>query len=442
MDEYVYIPDPETMARHAAEKEAREWAYINAELEREPETELVDYRGNPILPPENLPGHDPKDVVIATPGSLAEWLMEKGEPKEDNVWACKDVFKPGALTLIVGAPMSFKSWSAFDLMVRAVEGSSWLDHPITRYDAVLYVSNEKSKSAVYERLWKVFHKKMRLADKVFVRHREDRISFGNENWAEMVRWLHEDTEGRVLVILDTLTSLAPAGYDENNLKDVSRVLTSLRSLQQGERIDVVLVHHLNAMGERPRGHTALEGEVDGFVKMDRRGRDYDEVLVKFEPKDGTASVDTYRFNADTGEFARSRGRALHIAALVEIVNWWQERNNGEGLTIGDLRSKFFTGHRHEQVEAEVNKALDELALKKEHRRYRLTNREADVITVMSEEERQDILRTRRHVGNIETEAVARATAEIKARDMFDKRAGRAIDAMPVQPDASAWEERG
>ena len=428
MDPYLYVPDEETIAKHAAERGERETRYLS-DMEF-PEVPIADYKGNPIIPPVNLPGHRNEDVFIPSPDSLAEWLMTRGAPKNDELWACENVFKPGSLTLIVGAPMSFKSWGAFDLLLRAAEGSAWLDRPIIKYDSIVYVSNEKSSSAVYERLWKVFSTKLSAADRVHVKHREDRISFGNENWRAFVEWVHNDLPGRVLVVLDTLTSLVPPGHDENNLTDVSRILTEIRGLQQGERIDVVLVHHLNAMGERPRGHTALEGEVDGFVKFDRRGRDYDEVLIKFEPKDGTAQVEAFRFNADTGEFRSSTGRALHVQSLVEIIKWWGDRNNGEGITIGDLRGKFFTGHRWEQIEKEVDRAVEELALKKEERRYRLTNRTAVVISVMTDEERDEIKRTRRHVEGIDAEAEARTNAAIRMQETMERRAGRAVLNIP------------
>jgi RecA-family ATPase len=357
-------------------------------------------------------------------------LLRKGSPSEEERWACDNVWKPGSLTLVVGAQQSFKSWAMVDLMYHATKGTNWLEHPLCDYDSILYVSNEKSRMAIYERLWLLFHGDVRLADKVYVKHREDRISFGNDNWDRMVGWVHEDLPGRLLIIFDTLTSLAPSGYDENNLKDVSRVLTAIRDLQEGSRMDILLVHHLNAMGERPRGHTALDGEVDGFVKFDRRGRDVDEVLVRFEPKDGLPSVGTYTFDANKGLFQRSQARSLHVGNLVNIVRWYQERNSGEGLTVKELRERFFNGYRYDQLEKEVNRAVDELQLKREQKRSMLTNREANLITVMTPEEREEVLATRRRVADIETEVEVRTSAELRSRDALDQKSRRALASVP------------
>ena len=228
--EGVYVPNEEDEAKHAADRRARDEQVWAKQVPQPPQ--LTYSNGSPVVPLPALPGGE-KVTWLPHEGTLAQMLLRKGEPKDEDRWACENVWKPGSLTLIVGAQQSFKSWSMFDLMYHAAKGTNWLDHPLCDYDAILYVSNEKSRQAIYERLWLLFHDDIRLADKVYVKHREDRISFGNDNWDDMVRWVHDDVPGRVLVILDTLTSLAPSGYDENNLKDVSRVLTAIRELQDG-----------------------------------------------------------------------------------------------------------------------------------------------------------------------------------------------------------------
>jgi hypothetical protein len=425
------------MAMHAAERNARQNEWLAKQMAAPAGGPVTHYpNGDPIpTAPEMLPGED-REVRVYHPGSLAEMLLEQGAPSEENRWACANVWKPGALTLVVGTQQSFKSWSMFDLMFHAAQGSDWLDHDITtKYDAIVYVSNEKSSQAIYERLYLLFSERLDLADKVYIRHREHRISFGNENWNTLVEWLHSSDWDRVLVVLDTLTSLAPPGYDENNLKDVSKVLTSIREMQDGNRIDVMLLHHLNAMGERPRGHTALDGEVDGFVKFDRRGRDLDEVLVKFEPKDGLPTMGTFTFDSSKGMFKRANARALHVGNLINIIKWWQDRNGGEGITLRDLRDRFFNGYRYDQVEKEVIRGVEELQLKREKRRSLMTNREAELITVMPEEERTETLRLRRRVTEVAVMTETRTAAELKARDVLDRRATAALNAMPEKdPD--------
>jgi len=437
--EDIYVPNEEDAERHREEA----LTAMQEALARAPafqKAEVTDYLGNPVPEaPPLYPGEDMKDFWLPHAGTLAELLLTRGTPKEEERWACDNVWKPGSLTLIVGAQQSFKSWAMFDLMYHAAKGTDWLDHGLTGYDAIVYLSNEKSYTAIYERLWLLFEHDIKLADRIYVKHREDRIQFGNEQWDRFVEWVHTEVPGRVLIILDTLTSLAPAGYDENNLKDVSKVLSCIRTLQQGSRMDILLVHHFNAMGERPRGHTSLDGEVDGFVKFDRRGKDLSEVTVKFEPKDGLPSLGTYVFDPDKGMFKRATARSLHVGNIVGIIGWYQERNGGEGITVKELKERHFNGFRYEQLERVVMQACDDLQLKRENKRSMLTNREANIITVMTPEERERILATRRRVEDIETDIEVRVSSELRAREMLDKRARGALMSVPeptLFPDLS------
>ena len=390
------------------------------------------------LGPEAPPlkeGESMDDFVVAKEGTVLEMMQRYGAPKENEAWGCYNVWKPGALTLVVGTQQSFKSWAMFDLMLHAAQGKDWFNHALDDFGAVVYVSNEKSQQAVYERLYKVFEGDKKAANKVYVFHRGDRIHFGNDNWKELVRFIKEDLPAqRVLLILDTLTSLAPPGYDENSLTHVSVVLESIRDVQDEARVDVMLLHHLNAMGERPRGHTSLDGEADGFVRMNRKGRDVDEVFVTFEPKDGLPSSGAFRFDPMTGTFKRSQGRALHINNLVEIVRWWEERNNGEGITIKEMRERFYTAHRYDAVERMVDEAIRQLVLKRESRRSMLTNREANLINTLSEDERKVIESRRQRDRDIQRDVEVQTNAEMKAREVMEGKAAKAASYLPPDDD--------
>lgn len=396
-----------------------------------PEPVITDYQGNPVPEAPPLLDGSIEDVRVARSGTLLEMMIANGEPTEDRSWACANVWKPGALTLILGTQQSFKSWSMFDLMQNALLGKDWFGKALEPFDEVVYVSNEKSQQAVYERLWLVFQDHKDIADRLHIRHRGDRIHFGNQAWKDLVTFLQEDLSGkRVLLILDTLTSIAPPGYDENSLTHVSVVLEAIRDVQDENRVDVMLVHHLNAMGERPRGHTSLDGEVDGFVRFNRRGRDIDEVLVNFEPKDGLPSNGAFRFNPHTGTFKRAGQRALHPVNLAQVVKWWEERNNGEGITVPDLRDKFYTAHRHDVIEREIDRAIEQLLLKRERRRNTLTNREATLINTLSEQEREIIEERRRRDHDIERDV----EVEYNARTAVERKAERAVAFMPDDDD--------
>lgn len=405
--------------KHRDERLARDADALARAADEPPPALYVEEEAPPLAEGEN-----PDDLVIAKPDTLLEMFLEKGAPQEDTAWGCWNVWKPGALTLVVGTQQSFKSWSMFDLMLNAAEQKDWFGHALDKFDAVVYVSNEKSGQAVYERLWKVFDGHDRAANKVYIFHRGHRIHFGNEAWDKLVRFLQDDlAEQRVLLILDTLTSLAPNGYDENSLTHVSVVLDAIRQVQDENRIDVMLLHHLNAQGERPRGHTSLDGEVDGFVRMNRRGRDVDEVLITFEPKDGMPTTGAFRFQPNTGTFKRASGRALHVANLKQLIGWWEERNNGEGITVTELRDTFYTAHRYDVVEREVDRGVEALVLKREHRRSMLTNRTANLINILTDAEREAILDRRKRDSDIERDVAVQYNAEQAVTHKAEKALG-------------------
>ena len=164
-------------------------------------------------------------------------------------------------------------------------------------------------------------------------------------------------------------------------------------------------------------------------------------MVRFEPKDGLPSVGTYTFDSNAGLFKRSQARSLHVGNLVGIVQWYQERNGGEGLSVKELRERFFNGYRYDQLEQQVDKGVDELQLKRENKRSMLTNREANIVTVMPPEEREAILAMRRQVADIESLVETRVSAEIRAQDVLDRNARKALGAMP-QPTLFPEEETG
>lgn len=84
---------------------------------------------------------------------------------------------------------------------------------------------------------------------------------------------HETPLG--LVIIDTF-SAATTGMDENSSKDVSTVRARLVRIETECRCTVLFVHHMNASGERQRGHSSITADVESVIKI--------EMLVRWENK--------------------------------------------------------------------------------------------------------------------------------------------------------------
>jgi hypothetical protein len=116
------------------------------------------------------------------------------------------------------------------------------------------------------------------------------VVIGERRW-EAVRAVLERFRGsHAFVILDTLNSLAPAGFDENSGRDMNAVLAAIRDLQNEFDSTVLLLHHPAKAPEGRdvgRGHGSLDGEIDGTLAFSRVGERADQHgRVVIRPKDG------------------------------------------------------------------------------------------------------------------------------------------------------------
>jgi hypothetical protein len=85
-----------------------------------------------------------------------------------------------------------------------------------------------------------------------------------EGWA----LLYEKTHGvrLELVVIDTLAAATP-GANENASEDMSRVLARCARISSQCRCHVMLVHHMNAAGSKPRGHSSLFANIDNAIEI-------------------------------------------------------------------------------------------------------------------------------------------------------------------------------
>jgi len=77
-----------------------------------------------------------------------------------------------------------------------------------------------------------------------------------------------------LVVIDTF-NVASVGADENSSKDVSRVLQRSRRIAVETGAHVLIIHHMNAQGDRPRGHTSLLANADSGIEVEKVAREFD-----------------------------------------------------------------------------------------------------------------------------------------------------------------------
>jgi hypothetical protein len=86
--------------------------------------------------------------------------------------------------------------------------------------------------------------------------------------AEVQAWAAYWSDPVRLVVIDTFSTASP-GANENASEDVSRVLACIERIQREVGCAVIAVHHKNAGGEKPRGHTSLYANADTALEVTR-----------------------------------------------------------------------------------------------------------------------------------------------------------------------------
>ncbi|MCR5875145.1 AAA family ATPase [Phenylobacterium sp. J426] len=248
----------------------------------------------------DLPNLPPK-------GDVSDWLNEGGEAVEllaaverlgrtwqaerpqsrfraipwadiDNVvtrrnWLVEDMIFENDSGLMYGASQSGKSFLMTDMSFAIARGVPFLGKP-TRKGAVIYQAGEGglgllSRMKAYRKHYDLGADELPfvlLPGKVDLYSRES--SDTDDLIAEILAWGAYLSDPLALVVIDTFSTASP-GANENASEDMSRVLMNLERIQREAGCAVMAVHHKNASGEKPRGHTSLYANADTALEVIR-----------------------------------------------------------------------------------------------------------------------------------------------------------------------------
>ena len=187
-------------------------------------------------------------------------------------WLVDGMMFCGDLGLSYGASQSGKSFLSVDMGLAIARGEPFLGKR-TKKGAVLYQAGEGGLGLISRlKAYRQYHG-LAAKDLPFVllpsrvdlyAHDGDADAFLSEILA-FKAWL---TEPLALVVIDTFATASP-GANENASEDVSRVLRNAQRIQEEAGCAVLLVHHKNASGEKPRGHTSLYANADTALEVSR-----------------------------------------------------------------------------------------------------------------------------------------------------------------------------
>jgi len=196
-------------------------------------------------------------------------------PGPDHEHLIDDMLVRGEMSMLAGASQSGKSFLALAMAMAVARGVPFFNR-MTRQGLVLYVAGEGA-CGLWRRRIPAYWSKHELTEGahlpfVLVPRRIDLHASDDDVVALIVEAIHQAKifapTPLELIIIDTL-SAAMIGANENSSQDVSRILARCARLSEETGAAILLVHHLNAGGEKVRGHTSLLANLDSVLLVNK-----------------------------------------------------------------------------------------------------------------------------------------------------------------------------
>lgn len=183
-------------------------------------------------------------------------------------WRVRAVLPAEGLAAIAGAPGCGKSFLALDLLGAVAEGREWFSHrvepcPVT-YCALEGEAGIAQRLQAYRSRHGSAPARMRFMAQPFAL-----LEAGDV--AELAEAIRAANGAAGIVAIDTLNR-ATVGADENDSRDMGRVIEGAKLLQSALGGLVLLVHHTGKDASRGlRGHSSLLAALDSVIEVSRDG---------------------------------------------------------------------------------------------------------------------------------------------------------------------------
>ncbi|SHE78429.1 AAA domain-containing protein [Loktanella atrilutea] len=286
--EVVVIPDNDAAGRDHAQ-------IVGANLKDIAKS--VSILNLPELPPKGsvddwIPAGGNAEELYRLRADKAEAYKPAAPQSKFNAVTWLDIPRPGAelkplikgiltqneISLVVGESQSGKSFLAIELAMAVARGVPFFGHKSER-GAVVYQAGESAAGVRRRRLPAYAqHNFCTNKDLPFVLLQSQIDLFGGDEHAhalaaEAVAWGAAMSQPLRLIVIDTFNRATP-GANENDGRDMGAIIERCEYIRRETGAHVMLVHHLNAGGLKPRGHTSLFAAVDSSISV----RKVDEVV--------------------------------------------------------------------------------------------------------------------------------------------------------------------
>lgn len=202
--------------------------------------------------------------------SAVPWA-ELDAPGPEHEWLIKGILTRAERSMMAGASQSGKSFLAIDMAMAIARGVDFFGRRVLR-GGVVYQAGEGGRGVKKRlRAYRKFHG-LDPAEKLpFVLLPSPVDLYASEDMtealiAEIRHWSSTFPIPLELVVIDTLSAATP-GADENSSKDVGPVLARCERIATALNTHVMIVHHMNAEGSKPRGHTSIFANLDNVITV-------------------------------------------------------------------------------------------------------------------------------------------------------------------------------
>lgn len=203
----------------------------------------------------------------------ALYLDQIDEPGPEHDWLMDGWLSTGDRSIVAGQSRSGKSFFAIHVSMCIAFGMDVFGFK-TKPGGVVYQAGEGARGVKKRlRAWRAHHGVVFDRQRPFVllskaidlyRSKEGIFELIDEINAHAKTF---DVPLR-LVVIDTLAA-ATVGADEISGKDMGIVLENVATIQEKTNAHVMLVHHMNASGQKVRGHTSIYANLDQVLLVSR-----------------------------------------------------------------------------------------------------------------------------------------------------------------------------
>ena len=183
--------------------------------------------------------------LIKTEYKDTQWLVEKLIPHE-------------AVTMISGAPRSYKTFIALDVALKIADGEKLFNKFVTKQSSVLILDEENHPRILKQRA-KILSQKTDLP--IFISSKKNFL-INEKSTIEVIRFSKE--KDIKLVIFDSLICIHDA--DENSASEMRKVMKHFKEITNNG-IAVIIIHH-HGKTESRKASQKIRGSSDIFAQVD------------------------------------------------------------------------------------------------------------------------------------------------------------------------------